>query len=102
MDLLHFGRVTLLCFLIFLVFISALRLMRLRPSYWLEFLNTCSLSIELSSMFRHESEVAGLRCYFLPLYWGFGSVAKYSPTCWGHQASSPALLRLGKTSWSLL
>jgi hypothetical protein len=53
---------------------------------------TCSLSIEIFSMFRQDSVVAGLRYYFSPLDWWYGSVAKFSPTCSGYQAWSPALL----------
>jgi hypothetical protein len=50
--------------------IFALEFMHLKTSHWLEVLITCSLSIEIVSMFNQFSVVAGLRCYFSPPNWG--------------------------------
>jgi hypothetical protein len=61
-----------------------------------------SLWVELFSVLRLDSIVDELRCYFSPLDWGYDSVAKYLPTCLGHWAWLPDLLRARKTSWSLL
>jgi hypothetical protein len=64
-EMLTFGGDMLLFFLITCV--SMLGVTHLRPSHWLKGLITCSLSVEKVSMFRQDSEVAWLRCYFWPL-----------------------------------
>jgi hypothetical protein len=86
-ELLSFERVTLPCYLIFLMLLYWLLCI------WSQVLITCSISVEIVSMLRHESVGARLRCYFSPWYLGYGSVAKHSPTCSVFQAWSTVLLR---------
>jgi hypothetical protein len=70
-ELLSFGGIKLPCFFK-ISYVSAY----IKPSHWLEVLITCSLSVEIVSIFKQDSVVAGLRCFFLPLDSGHGSVAK--------------------------
>jgi hypothetical protein len=56
------------CFSDYLCF--TLGFMHLQTIYWLEVLITCSISVEIVSMIRQVSVVAGLWCYFLSLDWG--------------------------------
>jgi hypothetical protein len=77
-ELLTFGGIVLPCFFIFLV--SALGFVYQRPSHWLDVLITFSFSGEIVSVFKQDSEVAMLKCYFSPLDWGYGSEDKHSPT----------------------
>jgi hypothetical protein len=48
-------------------YVSALGFVHLGSSNWLEVLVTCSLSVVIFSMFKYDSVVPGLRCYFSPL-----------------------------------
>jgi hypothetical protein len=50
----------------------------------LEVLITYSLSVEIVSMFRQGSLVAGLRNYFYYWTWEYGSLVKHLPTFLGH------------------
>jgi hypothetical protein len=65
-----------LCFHITCV--STWEFIHLRPTHWLEVLITCSLPVEIVSMVRQESLVAGLRYHFSPLDWEYGPIAKHS------------------------
>jgi hypothetical protein len=82
--------------------VSALGFVYLRLSHWLEVLITLGLLLKVFSVFRQDSIMSELRYYFSPLDMVYGSVATHSPTCSGHQAWSPTLFRLRKSSWSIL